>query len=90
VSANEPGFIQHRWDQSILSILAKLHKVPTLSVFECWYPSVEDCWQPDWNYVRDYPILMKRDRQIPPPNPLYLRYLKTKGMIRDLLANRGG
>ena len=90
VSANEPGFIQHRWDQSILSILAKLHKVPTVSVFECWYPSVEDCWQPDWNYVRDYPILMKRDRQIPPPNPLYLRYLKTKGLIRDLISNRGG
>jgi hypothetical protein len=89
IAPNEPGFIQHRWDQSILSILAKLHGVPTVSVFECWYPSLDNCWQPDWEYVRDYPILMKRDRQIPPPNPLYLYYLKIKGKLKGLISNRG-
>jgi len=86
-SPNEPGFIDHRWDQSILSILAKLHQVPTVSVFECWYPSLENCWQPDWSYVEDYPILMKRDRQIPPQNPLYLSYLMAKGRLKRMLSS---
>jgi hypothetical protein len=89
-SPNEEGFIQHRWDQSILSILAKLHRVPTVSVFECWYPSVQDCWQPDWDYIKEYPILMKRDRQIPGPNPLYLFYLRSKGRVKQLLKRAAG
>jgi hypothetical protein len=85
-SENFSGFIQHRRDQSILSILAKLHDVPTVSVFECWYPSLGNCWEPDFDYIRDYPIWMKRDRQIKGPNPLYISYLKSKGMARNALS----
>lgn len=85
-SPNEEGFIQHRLDQSILSILAKLHQVPTVSVFECWYPSLSDCWQPDWDYIRDYPILMKRDRQIANPHPIYLGWLRAKGRAKRLVS----
>jgi hypothetical protein len=85
---NEEGFICHRWDQSILSILAKLHQVPTLSVFECWYPTLEDCWTPDWDYVKDYPIWMKRDREMKPENRLRIHYLKTKGKIKTYLTKQ--
>jgi hypothetical protein len=87
VSPNFEGFIQHRWDQSILSILTKLHRVPTVSVFECWYPSLENCWQPDWDYIRDYPIWMKRDRQIKNPNPVYISYLKARGKTKDAIGS---
>jgi hypothetical protein len=86
VSPNEEGFICHRWDQSILSILAKLKEVPTVSVFECWYPTLENCWMPDWDYVKDYPIWMKRDRGIKQENPLRINYLKAKGRLKELLS----
>jgi hypothetical protein len=86
VSPNEEGFLFHRWDQSILSILAKLHQVQTVSVFECWYPTVENCWQPDWEYVKDYPIWMKRDRGIKGENPMFIKFLKAKGRLKTMLA----
>ena len=87
IAPNEAGFICHRRDQSILSILAKLHQVQTVSVFECWYPSVNDCWTPDWSYVKNFPILMKRDRGIQQENRLYLSYLKAKGAAKSMLHN---
>jgi hypothetical protein len=83
---NELEFFEHRRDQSILSILAKLWRVPTVSVFECWYPSLENCWQPDWDYIDNYPILMKRDRQMSRPNNFYIRYLKAKGKLKTVLG----
>jgi hypothetical protein len=86
LSPNFSGFIQHRWDQSILSILAKLYRIQTVSVFECWYPSLANCWEPDFDYIRNYPIWMKRDRQLKGANPLYLTYLKSKGMAKDMLS----
>jgi hypothetical protein len=85
---NEPGFFEHRWDQSILSILAKLWQVPTVSVFECWYPSLENCWEPDWTYIDNYPILMKRDRQISQSNRFYVGYLKAKGKLKQVLDGK--
>ena len=86
MSANEEGFICHRWDQSILSILAKLNNVPTVSVFECWYPTIEDCWTPDWEYVKEYPIWMKRDRAMKGDNQIYIKFLKGKGRVKSILS----
>jgi hypothetical protein len=86
ISPNEKGFICHRRDQSILSILAKLHEVPTVSVFECWYPTLDDCWSPDWDYVKDYPIWMMRDRGIKPKKQWDLYYLKAKGRIKSIVS----
>jgi hypothetical protein len=85
-SPNFSGFIQHRWDQSILSILAKLYGIETVSVFECWYPTLDNCWEPDFEYIRDYPIWMKRDRQFKGANPLYISYLKSKGIAKNILS----
>jgi hypothetical protein len=41
---------------------------------------------PDWDYVKDYPIWMKRDRGIKQENPLRINYLKAKGRLKELLS----
>jgi hypothetical protein len=69
ISPNIDGFIEHRHDQSVFSLLAKLYKVPTVSYFECFFPiiknstlkSVTNC-APDWKVIRNYPIHAKRDK----------------------------
>ncbi len=69
---NIEGFIEHRHDQAIWSILCKLNKVKTLSACE-YYPSAK--WMPkgsdennyngyDWSMLENYPILAKRDKRI--------------------------
>lgn len=54
ISSNEEGFIEHRHDQSILSILLKKHGTSTIPL--------EDIYRPYWDLsTRFYPILLKRD-----------------------------
>ena len=62
VSENLPGFIEHRHDQAIFSILAKLNGVKTLSSYEYHYPKI-DSKKPDWIALKDYPIHAKRDKK---------------------------
>lgn len=53
-SLNEPGFVEHRHDQSILSLLLKRHGTSIIPL--------QDVYRPSWNlYSRLYPILLKRD-----------------------------
>ena len=61
-SGNLPGFKGHRHDQSIFSVLAKLRGVSTVSAYEYWYPQ-PNTKQPDWEVLKDYPILAKRDKE---------------------------
>lgn len=61
-SANPPGFVEHRHDQSIFSILAKLNKVEIASAYEYWYPNGKRKIGPDWDILSEYPIHAKRDR----------------------------
>ncbi len=60
-SPNLPGFIEHRHDQAIFSLLCKKYKVFSISVYEVYYPSKKDVFKPDWNKINDYPIWTKRD-----------------------------
>ena len=53
-SPNEPGFVEHRHDQSILSLLLKRHGTSVIPLNEVFRP----CWN---LYTRFYPILLKRD-----------------------------
>lgn len=53
VSSNLEGFLEHREDQSIFSILCKKYKVEELSSAE-YYAS-------DWSILKEYPIHVKRD-----------------------------
>jgi len=84
VSPNIDGFIEHRWDQSVFSILGKLRGISTVSDCECWYPSQNDCWKPDWEALKDFPILTKRDRDIPSEKGKVL-WLQIKGKIKRTL-----
>jgi hypothetical protein len=63
-SENPPGFVAHRHDQSIFSILAKLNKIETISAYEYWYPNGRKPSGPDWKILKEYPIHAKRDRGV--------------------------
>lgn len=63
-SENPSGFVDHRHDQSIFSIIAKLNKVEITSAYEYWYPNGKTPPGPDWEVLRKYPIHAKRDRGV--------------------------
>ncbi len=60
-SPNLTGFIEHRHDQAIFSILCKLNDVETLSAYEYCYPSL-DSGTPDWKALEMFPIHARRDK----------------------------
>lgn len=76
VSPNLEGFIEHRHDQSILSILCKLHNVDRLSAYEYWYPSKSGKGA-DWGALEFMPIHAKRSLDFGPANNLR-RYFKNR------------
>lgn len=54
LSSNEDGFVEHRHDQSVLSLLLKRHGTSVIPL--------EEINRPNWNlYDRFYPICIKRD-----------------------------
>lgn len=61
--ANFDGFVEHRHDQSIFSILCKLNHVELVSCYEYGYPS-RYLNRPDWNILKNYPIHAKRDKAL--------------------------
>jgi hypothetical protein len=84
-SPNLEGFIEHRHDQSIYSILGKLLPISTISVFEFWFPRADNCWLPDWEMVRDSPIQIRRDRGVQQKSGLRIASLKAKGRLKRVL-----
>ena len=79
VSPNFHGFIAHRHDQSIFSILCKINNVKTVSAYEYWYPGSLISILPDWGKLKLYPIHVKRDKGAPAllwPYYLALRVLR--------------
>lgn len=58
---NLPGFKEHRHDQAIFSILAKLGQSQNVSASEFWYPQKNGSLEGDWKYLEEFPILAKRD-----------------------------
>ena len=63
VSANLAGFIEHRHDQAIWTLLCLKYHVKTLSAYEYWYPmrNAKKLW-PDWLALEEFPIHVKRDK----------------------------
>jgi hypothetical protein len=93
-SPNPEGFKEHRHDQSIFSILSKLQNVTTVSVYESWYPFANDCNNPDWSMVKNYPIQVRRDRGQPAPRSTLMQVIRSKGSygktkIKRLLSRTG-
>jgi hypothetical protein len=85
LSPNFEGFIEHRHDQSIYSILGKLLPISTISVFEFWFPQANNCWMPDWEMVRDSPIHIRRDRGLKGESRFRIASLRAKGRLKRLL-----
>jgi len=61
ISPNLEGFVEHRHDQAIFSIICKLNNVETISSYEYWYPSLKS-GEADWGVLKDFPIHAKRDK----------------------------
>lgn len=62
VSPNLPGFIEHRHDQSIFSILCNLYPVNVISACEINYPKIHGHGG-DWKRLNSFPIHARRDRR---------------------------
>lgn len=65
ISENHPEFVAHRHDQAIFSILGKLNEIETVSAYEYWYPQ-PGSKKPDWEALKEYPILAMRDKDLGP------------------------
>jgi hypothetical protein len=63
ISINLNGFVEHRHDQAIFTILCKMQNIKTISSYEYWYPSKKNINKPDWSILSKYPILAKRDKK---------------------------
>lgn len=74
-SPNLPGFKENRYDQSLFSILGKLHHIETLSTNETF--------QRDWSLLDNYPIQARRDKAYPSKLHYRLRF-KIRDMYRFL------
>lgn len=57
------GFIEHRHDQAIFSVLCKKRGVETISALEYYYPKQNSIY-PDWKRLKNYPIHAKRDKDL--------------------------
>jgi hypothetical protein len=62
-SPNLDGFVEHRHDQAIFSMLCILNDVDTISAYEYSYPKVKS-FDPDWYALRKFPIHAKRDKNL--------------------------
>lgn len=58
---NLDGFIEHRHDQAIFSVLCKLNNVQTISAYEYYYPSSKGDG-PDWASLEKFPVHVRRDK----------------------------
>ena len=61
-SPNLDGFVEHRHDQAVWTLLCMKHNVNTLSAYEYWYPRQQGRrMNPDWEALHAFPVLAKRD-----------------------------
>lgn len=76
---NYDGFIEHRNDQSIFSILGKISKIDIISAYEYYYPNYIIPTLPNWKILKKYPIHAKRDKGVDwykKPKSILIRVLK--------------
>jgi hypothetical protein len=61
LTPNLTGYIEHRHDQAIWSLICVKNEIKTLSHFEQWYPK-PGSEVPDWKALHGFPIHAKRDK----------------------------
>ena len=90
ISPNLPGFIENRYDQSIWTLLCLKNNVRLLSAYEFWYPKKNSKkLKPDWNALRDFPIHVKRDKNLGIVNYLNRRFNKKIFQFKNILSKIG-
>lgn len=67
LSPNLDGFIEHRHDQAVFTLLCLKYGVETLSAYEYWYPKRRadgGIMEPDWEALAEFPLHAKRDKDL--------------------------
>jgi hypothetical protein len=88
IKANLPGFLEHRHDQSIFSVLCKLHNVQTISAYEYWYPK-KGSMRADWGALRNYPVLARRDLDFGPAENFRRFFKRIQSQARHVAKKIG-
>ena len=78
-STNHQNFIEHRHDQSLFSIIAKLNNVFFLSASECEW--AEDKNGRTWEHLAENPIIAKRDKKLNILNRFFSRQKKNYNRV---------
>ena len=78
-STNHQNFIEHRHDQSLFSIIAKLNNVFFLSASECEW--AEDKNGRTWEHLAENPIIAKRDKKLNILNRFFSRQIKNYNRV---------
>jgi hypothetical protein len=81
---NMTGFVEHRHDQSIFSLLCKLRGAALISAYEYWYP-LRFVDYPDWRELKDFPIHAKRDKGL----GFFLRTMELMAKVLKRLKRLG-
>ena len=90
VSPNLSGFIENRHDQAIWTLLCFKHNIKILSAYELWYPKKNSKkLKPDWNTLYEYPIHVKRDKDLGITNYLIHRFNKKIFQFKNILSKIG-
>ena len=82
---NVDGFIEHRHDQSIFSILCKLNNIPTISAREVdgFYHKMDSHSTPAWDVaMRHYPVQARHDKDF---GIIWLCRIKVRNFINRIL-----
>jgi len=82
---NVKGFIEHRHDQAIFSILCKLNNIKTISAFEYWYSSKNNANIPDWSMLSNFPIWAKRDKSYKFKSNFMINIWRIKKFIKKII-----
>lgn len=85
ISPNIKGFIEHRHDQAIFSILCKLNNIETLSAYEYYYPSKNNIDIPDWPILSNFPIWAKRDKVYKIKSSIIINIWRIKKYLKKLI-----
>jgi len=87
ISSNFEGFIEHRHDQAIFTLLCLKHDVPLLSAYEYWYPKkvANAVLEPDWDVLKNFPIHARRDKDVGKIVEFKTRFLRVAKLPFSLL-----
>jgi hypothetical protein len=90
VSPNLSGFIENRHDQAIWTLLCLKYRIKILSAYEFWYPKKNSKkLKSDWNALREFPIHVKRDKDLGIVNYLIRRFNKKIFQFKNILSKIG-